>query len=355
MHDNVQLSPAALATISIPAGSKALSFASRDQWLEMRTADVTASVAAALFGDGVAPYMTAYELFALKSGLITEDKAETPAMRRGRLLEPVAIQLLREERPDWRIEPCGRYYRDQKARIGATPDALAIRPDIAGLGIVQVKTVGTFAFKQGWHDANGEVEIPLWIAVQASIEAALTGATWASVAAMALGDGGLDLHVVDIPLKPALMVKLRELVADFWRRVAENDPYPADFNRDAALIARIYADDDGGEVDLSSDNRIVELLDAREALKVREGDGTAAAKERKIIDSEIIAKLGNAARGRLSDGRIIEAKTTRRGAYQVEATTFRTVRIKDEYQRQARTGKASARAQSAARPFDGPF
>lgn len=340
----------------VVAGVVAFKVGDRASWLKRREADVTASVAAALFGDGVHPYMTAYELFAIKSGLITEDKAESPAMRRGRLLEPVAVHLLREERPNWRIEPGSHYFRDERARIGATPDAFAWRPDIEGRGIVQIKTVGTFAFKKGWRGEDGEVEIPLWIAVQASIEAALTGATWASVAAMALGDGGLDLYVVDIPLKPALMIRLRALVAVFWRRVAENDPYPADYNRDAALIARLYADaDEGGEIDLAGDNRAVELLEAREALKAREADGTAAAKDRKIIDAEIIAKLGNAARGRLGDGRVIEAKTTRRGAYQVEATSYRTVRIKDEHQRKAGRNAGGNRAQQSAGLADGPF
>jgi hypothetical protein len=124
------------------------------------------------------------------------------------------------------------------------------------------------------------------------------------------------------------MARLRDLVADFWRRVETQEPYPPDFARDGAIIAKLFADDDGAEIDLSANNHLGELLDQREVLKAREGDGAAAAKERKPIDAEIIATLGNAARGHLGDGRVIEAKTTRRGAYQVAATSFRTVRVK---------------------------
>ena len=54
----------------------------RESWLKRREKDVTASVAAALFGDGVHPYITAYELYCLKAGLIEADPEETPAMRR---------------------------------------------------------------------------------------------------------------------------------------------------------------------------------------------------------------------------------------------------------------------------------
>lgn len=301
----------------------------RASWLAMRKRDVTASAAAALFGDGVHPYLTAYQLFALKAGLVEEDSAESPAMRRGRLLEPVALQLLREERPDWKINANTDYFRDDAARIGATPDACAWRPDIEGNGAVQIKTVGHFAFKKGWRGETGDVEIPLWIAVQASVEAALTGSSWACVAAMSLGDGGLDLHIEEVPLRPALMARLRILTADFWRRVEANEPYPADFNRDAALIAKLFQDDDGSEIDLSRSNRVVELVALRETLKARESDGNFAEKERKIVDAEIIAALGNAARGRLADGRVIEAKTVRRGAYEVKATTYRQIKVRE--------------------------
>ena len=241
----------------------------RASWLKRREQDVTASVAAALFGPEIYPHMTPYGLWALKRGLLTDDGNETSAMRRGRLLEPIALQLLQEEKPDWVIAPHPFYYRDGEMRLGASPDALASRPDISGIGVVQLKTVGQWAFKRGWRDADGEVEIPLWIAVQASVEAALTSGKWASAAAMALGDGGLDMHVIDVPLRPKLMVKLRALVADFWRRVEANDPYPPDYGKDAATLSRVCADDDGGEADLTGNERATQLINLREALKAR--------------------------------------------------------------------------------------
>jgi predicted phage-related endonuclease len=297
----------------------------RDSWLEWRTRDVTASAAAALFG--VHPYTTPFQLYALKSGLTDESSEETPAMRRGRLLEPVAIDMLREERPTWKIEGGREYLRDPDARIGATPDALATRPDIEGLGIVQIKTAGHFAFKQGWKGSDGEIEVPLWIGVQASVEAALSGATWAAVAVLALGDGGLDMHIADVPLKPALMTKLHGLVSDFWRRVDESDPYPADYARDAAAISAIYREDDGGEVDLSGNERVTALVTRREELKAIEAAASVAQKERKPIDAELVHALGNATRGLLGGGRILEAKTVRRGAYEVKATSYRNLKV----------------------------
>jgi predicted phage-related endonuclease len=334
VKEHLTLSPTALAAISKPAGVKSFPVIDRNQWLALRKRDVTASVAAALFGD-IHPYQTAYGLWALKSGLVTEDHTENPAMRRGRLLEPIALQMLAEDFSSWKIEPAGVYYSDPDARIGATPDAFAIQPDTKGFGIVQVKTAGKFAFKKGWKSSEGDIDTPLWVAVQASVEAALTGASWAVVAVLELGDGGLDLHVEDIPLRPALMVKLRELAKDFWRRVDEKDAYAPDYGRDAAILAKIYAEAEDAEIDLSGNNRIPQIIAEREALKSREKDGDDAVKARKVLDAELIHVLGNCERGRLADGRIVTAKTTRRGAYEVKATSYRQIKIKEPKQGRA--------------------
>ena len=298
----------------------------RAGWLKRREQDVTASVAAALFGDGVHPHVTPYKLWALKSGIIADD-AETAgdAARSPVGADRAAIAARGEaglgDRPAPLLLPRRRAADRRVARRARLPAGHG------GTGVVQLKTVGHFAFKKGWRDADGEVEVPLWIAVQASVEAALTACKWAAVAAMALGDGGLEMHVVDVPLRPALMVRLRELTADFWRRVEANDPYPPDYGRDAATLARVYADDDGGEVDLAGSERATELVDQREALKATASRRQGGQKERKPLDAEIIHLLGNAARGTLGDGRVITAKTVKRGEYVVKATSYRAIKV----------------------------
>lgn len=332
MNAPVTLSPEALSVASVPEGITATLITDRDQWMKLRQPMVTASVAACLFGP-IHPYQTAYGLWAAKSGLAVADKEETPAMRRGRLMEPVILQMLREDYPTWKIEQCRRFYSDTKARIGATPDFLAIRPDMPGFGIIQSKSVGKYAFSKGWKDLDGDVSIPLWVLVQASIEAGLSGASWACTAPVALGDGGFDLYLEDVPLRPGTMPKLRELVADFWDRVADERPYPPDFGRDAATIAKVYSLDDEPEVNLASNPelaaRMTKLVARREALKTIEKTADAAVKERKTIDTELIYALGNAARGRLSDGRVVEAKITRRDGFEVAPTSYRVVKIKE--------------------------
>lgn len=216
--------------------------ADRAAWLAARKQDVTASVAGALLG--VHPYQTPYGLWAEKSGRVVSDDADNPVLRRGRLLEPVVIEMLREDRPDWTVEyrRDNAYFRDTADRIGATPDAFAARPDIYGNGIVQVKTVAEDKFRREWIDPEtGDVVLPLWIAVQAIVEATLTGSTWACVAAMVIGRG-IDLQIIDVPLNTRVMNRLRREVREFWRMVDEGREPSIDWNRDGAAVAEVYRD-----------------------------------------------------------------------------------------------------------------
>jgi hypothetical protein len=286
-------------------------------------------VAAALFGDDIHPYVSAYQLWAQKSGLVPKpDIIDARLARRGDVIEKIAPSIIEEERPEWIVHHNIHYYRDTEARIGATPDLVAWRLDIEGPGVIQVKSVGQQAFR-AWKDRDtGEVALPLWIAIQVSIEAALAEAKWAAVTAITIGDAGLDVEIIDVPLMPALMDKFRELAADFWRRVAEKDPYGIDWGKDAATVLDIYRNDDGAIVDLAANERIGPLCDMREGLKRLEDDGNAAAKARRPVDAEIISILGNYAKGRLLDGRLVEAKTVRRKGYTVEPTSYRSVKVK---------------------------
>lgn len=299
-------------------------FTTREAWLAARARDVTASTAGALLGEH--EYMTAFELWALKSGLLAEDPTETAAMRRGRLLEDDALQMLAEDRPTWRVEPGGGdYLRAPSVRIGATPDAYAIDPERAGRGVVQVKTTSDLIFRRKWKDEDGSLRLPIWIAVQAIVEAKLTGATWACVALLVVGHG-LDLHVIEIPLHAGIWDRLVQEAAAFWEKVERGNPPAADYARDGDTIADLWPPDAAGEpVDLTGDNRLPGLVDERDEIAAR----TKADKERRAaIDAEIIEKLAGAPVGRLADGREITRTMQRRAEHTVKASTFAVIRIR---------------------------
>jgi hypothetical protein len=294
----------------------------RAAWLALRSQDVTASVAGALLG--VHEYETAYGLWAAKSGLIPQEDGESGPMRRGRLLEPVAVALLAEERPTWTLTPGASYYRDPATRIGATPDCFAVDPAREGFGVVQIKSVESSIFRRKWKQEDGTVEPPLWIAVQALVEADLTGASWACVTPLVVGFG-LDLPVIEIPLTPGIMDRLKEVVAEFWRRVDTKDPPDVDYARDGALLAQLYRDDDGSTVDLSGWNAgpVIAEEDARLAAEIKERKA-----RRDAIKAEIIDKIGAAAVAMIDGEIFATARTVNRKPYAVAASSYRDIRIK---------------------------
>ncbi len=292
-------------------------------WFALRSQDVTASVVGALFD--ASPFITRRALWEAKANHSERLLQETPAMQRGRLLEPVAVQLIAEQRPDWLLHHNAAddtYYRDTEARLGGTPDLLVDAPG-KGRGVVQIKSVEPFIFKQKWQDDDGQIEVPLWIALQASVEAYLTGASWAAVAAMTVSHG-IDLHLIDIPLQDGLMAAIKARVAEFWGSVARRDPPEWDYANDGPLIDSMYGRaDPENELDLTQDNRMPILVAERAELKA---EAKAIAERVEEIDAEVKARLGTASIAHLAEGRKITWKESHRKSYQVAAKTYRSLR-----------------------------
>jgi predicted phage-related endonuclease len=310
--------------------------ASRAEWLELRLPTIGASESPAMLG--VHPYMTPFTLWAKKSGALVSSDADNKQMRRGRLIEPVAIDILRDERPEWAVTEniigaVGKFYRDLETGLSCTPDAFVVNnghalPD--GLGVCQIKTVNPHTFKNDWT-IDGEIQLPVYVAIQAMQEACLTGASWACVLAIVGFD--LDAYIIDVPMHAGVIDRIKRAAKDFLRRVRENDPPPPDYARDSETITAIYDEDDGGMTSLvglgdEQYEHVLELVARREECKAFEEAGAVSVRQRKVIDAELIHMLGNASRGMLADGRVIEAKTVRRKGFVVEPTTFRTVKIK---------------------------
>lgn len=292
-------------------------------WHRYRGQDVTASVIGALFG--VHEWVSPYELWALKSGRLTADPEETPAIKRGRLLEPVAVQLLREMRPTWEIvhnTGPGDYFRDKDARLGGTPDVLAIDPE-RGNGVVQIKSVESSTYRRKWLDADGLVEPPFWISLQAATEAYLTGSRWAAVAPLVVGHG-IDMPIIDVPLIPGVIDRIKDETRAFWKMVESGEEPLPDFSRDADVIERLYAQDEGEEIDLSRDNQIFDLIASRARLKAAAKDcHTQVA----AIDAEIKHKMQGATIGHLPGGRKITWRAQRRAGFYTPPASFRVLRV----------------------------
>lgn len=300
--------------------------ASRAAWLELRKATIGASEIAALFG--VHPYTTVLDMWARRTGAIKESTEETPPMRRGRHLEAVAVDFLREERPDWIVKanavPTAELYRDLEIGIGATPDTFVREPGLDGFAICQIKSVEPSVFRRNWLNEAGDVEPPLFIVIQAIQEAFLTGAARAYVAPLVIGFG-IEMPVVPIELHAGIVGQIATKAAEFWRMVRDKEMPTPDFAKDGEVLAQIVGNvTEGKSVDLRSDNELPVLASEDRQLSGEIKDRTDRRKE---IKAQVLFKIGDADFA-LMQGGSISAGIIKRKGYIAKESSYREMRIK---------------------------
>jgi hypothetical protein len=310
--------------------------ADRAAWLAARQQDVTASVAGALIGEH--PFTSPYQIWAEKTGRITPDNRSELAhqvgadevfispLEMGLFLEWPVVEILKIVRPLWTIEyPLGnRYYRDPKARLGATPDAFAVDLERVGNGVVQIKTISDDTYRREWIDPDtSDVVLPLWIAVQTIIEADLTGSTWACVAVLVRGRSN-RLRIIDVPVHAGVKRRVREAVAEFWATVRRKEVPIVDWEKDGPTVLDVYRESTPGRRDLTADEELDVLC-----MRFDQARGRARSfqQEAEQIRPQIIAALGNHSTGETKSWEIT-APTVHRGGHVVQPSTSRTVRLK---------------------------
>jgi len=292
---------------------------SREQWLALRKADVTASAVGALFG--VHQYQSLYSLYVEKSGL--ELPEETNAMLEWRLmLESTVAAAVERQRPGWRIVKATEYLRDSELRLGATPD-FYIEGDPRGLGILQAKTIAPAAYKKFWTDGQP----PFWVSLQNAAELMLEyEADFGAVAGLVIDPWKIECPITDIPRHIGVEARIREAVKKFWDDVAAGREPTPDFGKDADLIAKLYPEEKPLKtVDLSGNNMLPLILAERAKLK-HEADKIAQRIDE--IETEVKFAIGDAEIASLP-GWSVSFKTQTRKAFSVKATSFRKLNITD--------------------------
>jgi len=287
---------------------------SREEWLRWRLADITASEIGALAGCD--QHRSARAVYEEKvSGRI--DDSDNGVLQRGRWQEAAVLEALQEMRPSWAIQRPREYVRRTDHRLGATSDALARDDDDRRL-VVECKSVVKPVFEQDWSDGP-----PLKYQLQALANAMLRDADAAVIVALVRDFWTDDYREFPVHRHALAEGRILDMVADFWRRVEQNDPPEFDFSQDAAVIRQMYARPRLESVDLSNHNRIAELCDEklRWQARKREADGAL-----KTIDAEICAILGDAEIAEHPDYKITW-KLQKRAGYTVEPNEFRQLRV----------------------------
>lgn len=239
---------------------------SREDWLTVRRSGIGGSDAAAAVG--LSPYMSPLELWLDKTGraegLPRPDPGDTTSPTYwGTLLEPIVAAAYTQQ--------TGRRVRKVNAvlRHQTIPFMLAnIDREVVGTPNVQIlecKTAGEFGARL-WREG-----VPEYVQLQVQHQFAVTGKVAADVAVLLCGQS-LEVHRIE--RDDALIARLVELEAAFWRFVESDTPPPVDGSDSSDKALRHLYPGHGGTVDFSGDRHLssvfADLVAVRTEIDARE-------------------------------------------------------------------------------------
>ena len=274
---------------------------------------------AGLFGKS--PYTTRYTLFHEKSGTISpqnlDDKERVQA---GQFMES-AIARWAQQAFDLKLRRVHRYIK---------------HPSVGGFGVSldyesvwghtpwEIKNVDGLTFHNDWKNSGDEItHVPLHIRLQCQAQLACTGK---SEHGLIVCVGGNRLLKTLLPRHEGTIKIMLDSIMEFWADVqVDNEPEP-DFTADAITISRLYSNAGGGDIDMSANNRVTELVAAYDRASI---DEKQAKQSKQALKAELLTLIGAADRVTCGDYTLI-ATPVNRQEYTVKASTYRGFRLTEK-------------------------
>ncbi|WP_018949100.1 lambda-exonuclease family protein [Thioalkalivibrio sp. ALMg11] len=180
------------------------------EWFEWRRSRITASEAAAILG--VSPYTSPYQLWMRKKGLMAE-QPDNPAMARGRLLEPLALQLYNEYTANMAAPVCVE--RTDVPWLGASLDGL----DFWGEIIAEIKVPGLEDHEKACEGIVPEKYYPQLQHQLVNVPSAKVNHYWSY-----RPGHSQETALVEVPRDEAFIESMLESVEAFWRSLSGDTP-----------------------------------------------------------------------------------------------------------------------------------
>ena len=295
----------------------------REDWLAARTTTLGASESAAILGLAPDGRESEFSLWTKKTGLVEPEVLDAEWLEWGQILEEPIAQRCAKRTGHMLWTP-------------PTPFCVAVHPRLPFLtatidrwiveaqghddrGDLEIKNVG--AFNHDWRDGK-ELALPLYVQAQVQHQLAVTGFSWAVVAALV---GGNSLKTIEVERNQDFITELEAKAEEFWGRVQRKEAPAIDGSVASNKAIKALHPDDNGET--------VELTDEAETLALcwttAKNDEKTAKADAQEAENKLRALVGAATFGALPDGRIVSLKTTARKGYTsvVEPSKFRTLKI----------------------------
>jgi len=245
-------------------------FTPEDQeWHDLRKQGITGTDVGAILG--VSPFSSAYKIWAVKTGLVTDEVKQNQSMRLGQLLEPALLQLFKETHPEMQVHEVGTYAHEDYPFMIANPDGLAIEGD--KLWIVEIKTSRKY-----WE------EVPAHYITQVLHYADVFSADGIKMVSYAGG----NYQEWDIPFSEFELEAQREAVKDFWEENIQQNIEPSwDGSQATYEVMREIARPGDPEVSVDLGYLGVQLANAQEEAQRTE-------RELRQLKSAALAQMGDA-------------------------------------------------------------
>src|SRR5690554_4940701 len=228
----------------------------REEWLNIRKKGIGSSDAAAAVG--LNPYKSQLELWMEKTGRDAElpqlDPADdtSPAFW-GTILEPIVASHYTNKTGNRvrRINAVLQHPDPELSWMLANIDREVI--GVEDVQILECKTAGINGSRL-WK--NG---VPEYVQLQVMHQLAVTGQQAADVAVLV---GGHELRIFRLERDEALIERLIQLEAAFWRHVTEDTPPPADASDSADRALRaLFPEDDHEVLDFTEQPELSEVFE----------------------------------------------------------------------------------------------
>lgn len=290
---------------------------SREEWLALRQQNISSTESSALFG--LNPYMTPFELAVLKKlDEPPEDYQENERMTWGLRLQRAIAQGIAEDY-GVKVRAISGYAVLPEQRLGASFDFEVIGLKEAtegdhaawecnqilrehykqhGAGVLEIKNVDAWIFKQEWHEVDGELEAPSHIEMQVQHQLHCIEREWAAIGVLVGGNRQILLaRLRDRDVGTAIKAK----TAKFFKWLGEGKMPPVTMPEDAALIRQLYRYAEPGKVlDMQvNDNEEIHRLAREHAEATKEK--SAAEKRQEATGALLMQALGDAEKALFTD------------------------------------------------------
>ena len=296
---------------------KIITYTTEDEWKALRVDDITSTDAAALFG--LSPYCTEFELYHRKKSRQIVEIDSNERMKWGKRLETSIAEGIAEDH-GWTVRPLKIYARHSTQRgLGSSFD-FEILGDPRGPGILEIKNVDYLQWKKGWINDGDDSEAPEHIEIQLQHQLEVIDYNWGAIAALVSGNSPVTLIRDRDRELGGLICKKTE---QFWKDIENGYAPDPDFKKDASFIKELYLYVSGKELDLSNNNRAVNLCAEYKAATADE----KAVKERKdAAKAELLTIIAEHPSARIGDYKI-SAGMVNKKEYLVKAMSYRDFRI----------------------------